>query len=304
MHIYSPRSSKQQSNHSTNKHRTYRQAAFSFIEVMISISIIATALMAMIGLIYPLSRAGQDLKERERAAEIASLVIERLQGANWTNLGREPITWHRNQLAAADNTRLWVEDLNAVPDETTNDFKHHPMVDEPLTVSTVNLYDYLDTPASHGGTGDRVKLVDLPSDNYGLPLIDDEQSDPYGLEVEDPGSIGHTFPNNIVTKYLPAERYNYLQFLGVLDGQSGLQNLQVFVEYYTIDLMAASAKKSEWETNRLKSEYQHDQSHYKLNFPNMSGMTENAVIVRVLVTWNGQHTDAEREHEIIMARRQ
>ncbi len=92
-----------------------RHAGFSILEVMIAIAILTTALAAIIGVIYTLHQSRTALDEEIKAQAIAQIMVERLQGARWDDLGKDVAeypnrnawSWHRratNQLAYVSAT--------------------------------------------------------------------------------------------------------------------------------------------------------------------------------------------------------
>ncbi|MDA3959256.1 MAG: type II secretion system protein [Planctomycetota bacterium] len=73
--------------------RWHSSSGLSLIEVIISIAILSTALMALVGNIFTLNTAQKRNLETQRVQEIASNLAERLQGVQWKNLGQDGYPW-------------------------------------------------------------------------------------------------------------------------------------------------------------------------------------------------------------------
>jgi hypothetical protein len=93
-----------------------QRTGLTFLELMICVVILATALMTMLGQMVPLSKLQKDIDERTKAIAIAKVMAERLQGAPWFTLGTEehPWSWHRREVpdATYGNPPLTEEDTS------------------------------------------------------------------------------------------------------------------------------------------------------------------------------------------------
>ena len=69
--------------------RIVRRDAFSLVEVMISIAMLATILAAVISGSYTLRRSQQASTEQTQVRELSDLVAERIMGASWDWIGRD-----------------------------------------------------------------------------------------------------------------------------------------------------------------------------------------------------------------------
>lgn len=73
--------------------------AFSMIEVMVAVAILATVMTILASNLYTLNNARINMKERAVAREIARLMSERIQSENFAQLGTSNTTlgwsWHR-----------------------------------------------------------------------------------------------------------------------------------------------------------------------------------------------------------------
>ena len=99
----------------TNCPRNPGRWAFSMIEVMIAIAILATVMTILASNLYTLNNSRINMKERAVAREIARLMSERIQSENFAQLGTSNTTlgwsWHRRLtpipgFAAAGNPPL------------------------------------------------------------------------------------------------------------------------------------------------------------------------------------------------------
>ena len=81
------------------------RGGFSVLEVMVAMSILAMAVLSLASLLVPLSKQQKVLDENSRAAEIAHILLERVQGAAWFRLGQDPWSWHRRERAELFTSR-------------------------------------------------------------------------------------------------------------------------------------------------------------------------------------------------------
>ena len=66
-----------------------RTKAFSLLEVMISVAVLATVLMAVMSSSYTLRQVQRSAKEQSQVEELTANLGERIMGANWDWIGRE-----------------------------------------------------------------------------------------------------------------------------------------------------------------------------------------------------------------------
>ena len=66
-----------------------RTKAFSLLEVMISVAVLATVLMAVMSSSYSLRQVQRSTKEQSQVEELTANLAERIMGANWDWIGRE-----------------------------------------------------------------------------------------------------------------------------------------------------------------------------------------------------------------------
>ena len=278
-----------------------RRDGFTFVEIMIVVVILSTALAALSSSIFSLQSGKEVISENQRAAQIAQAVIERIQGETWDTLGKSPATWYRS---LTDDASLdYADQLTA---STTNEFQHRPLTDEP---SGPNVYSWInlglddDLDGVYDASG--FDMEDFSRDQWGLLYLSASQKAWYNNT--DPAAAapsGGTVPSNIVAKYDTPERYNWLQFVGILDKPSGLNNLRVYVEYYRMQAMDGISNVSEWETARAAAGNQLDESHVLLDLTELDDLDSESVVVRIVVRWDRRNGRADAEHEVIFARRQ
>lgn len=270
--------------------------AFTMIEVMISMTILVVAMSAVSSSLYSLNQANKVISENRKASEIAQVIMERVQGANWSALGQTPWSWHRRANAESAGDDTYVDQLSS---EGSTKIKYRPMIDEPETRSK-NIYRYLDdTFGSAEG-----KMKDFPKDPYGLPYVSAGQYGPFNFTT-DSGAPAVSVPSSIVTHYNQPQRYNWLQFLGIIDAPSGLSGLKIYMEYYEMSIMEASTSRKEWVGNidgTSAGSYELPQSHLALNLDEITDMDSNAVIVRIYMVWKS-YDGSQRNHEVVLARR-
>ena len=66
-----------------------RTKAFSLLEVMISVAVLATVLMAVMSSSYSLRQVQRSTKEQSQVEELTANLAERIMGANWDWIGRD-----------------------------------------------------------------------------------------------------------------------------------------------------------------------------------------------------------------------
>ena len=279
----------------------YQESGFTFVEIMIVVVILSTALAALSSSIFSLQGGKEVIGENQRAAQIAQAVIERIQGETWDKLGKSPATWYRSEIN--DPGLQYADELTSA---STNEFQHRPLTDEP---TGANIYEYisqgLDPDRDGVYTPSGFEMEDFARDEWGLPYVTNAQEAWYnGTDSESEAPSGGTVPSDIVGKYNTNERYNWLQFVGILDKPSGLNNLRVYVEYYRMQAMLGASNVTEWETGRNSVVNQLDQSHILLDLTELDDLDSESVVIRIIVRWDRRNGRQDAEHEVLFARRQ
>lgn len=279
-----------------------RTRGFTLIEVMISLAILAISLTALASSIFSLQNGRQLINENRAATSVAQAVLERIQGEAWDRIGRVPATWHRRETPTKDVTRF-VEEYSD-PD-TLDDFRHHPLTDEP---SGLNLYQYV----QYGSDPDRdgvftpspMSMDDLARDDWGLPYVTNGQRSAFNTsDSASSGPAVGAFPAEIINKYNTHERYNWLQFVGILDKPSGLNNLRVYVEYYRAEVMQNAPDYQTWLDQSDDDLNILDQSHNIMDLTELDELNAKSIVIRVNVVWT-RRNGREANHELFVARRQ
>lgn len=279
-------------------------SGFTLIEVMISITILTTAMSAVIGSVYTLHNAAQLAAENRRAREIAQVLIERIQGANFDDLGRDPWSWHRREMrenaddATVQDDHPYVDELG---ESSEKEFKHRPLVDD--IDASAHIYRFLEEyNASIGGGG--VSIDNFAKDSFGLPYVASGQYDEYGaIDEEAVAPEGIALPNELIERYRGPERYNSLQFLGILDGHSQLKDLKIYLEYYTMESAERLGSRADWQAQRLLANNRHPQSHTLIDFSDTeAAFDRDAVVINIIMTWE-RRVGGRGRHEVMVARR-
>jgi prepilin-type N-terminal cleavage/methylation domain-containing protein len=68
--------------------RAHLRAAFTLIEVMISVAVLSVALATMLGTIFSLHNAHQGERDEAQVQQICNTMVERVMGANFSTLGQ------------------------------------------------------------------------------------------------------------------------------------------------------------------------------------------------------------------------
>ena len=110
------------------RERLQHRSGFTVLEVMVAMSILALSIVTMGSLLIPLSKQQKVLDENSRAAEIAHIMLERVQGAAWFRLGQDPWSWHRRERAELYTSVDYADEFIGTDAE---EFKHRPLTDEP-----------------------------------------------------------------------------------------------------------------------------------------------------------------------------
>ena len=283
-----------------------RIQAFSLVEVVIALSILAIALSALGSSIFSLNQGNKMIQENRRAVAVAQKILERLQAEPWDQLGKTPATWHRREAETAG--LQYVDELNFIGDD---EFMHRPLVDEPA--GNV-LYDYLQygnanvhhiSKREDEAPPEDLTIEDFVRDPYGLPYVKKNQRAEFnGVDGDSLPPVRGTLPTDIANYYDTSERYNWLQFLGMLDGRSGLNNLRVYIEYYdSMESMEGILHRDQFNAAIAEAKHQLEQSHALLDLEDLDDLDAESVVIRVIVVWN-RDTGGEGRHELTVARRQ
>lgn len=267
----------------------------TIVEVMISLMVLALLLTSLASSWFSLRSVQKLTQEDNKVHEIAQTLSERIIGANWDWLGRDR------------------------PDEvktiTVTDTSVSPPVSRPVQV--VERYWRRYAWAWHRrelprATGARIRLPPLTDRDWTAADYTRFRADTGApLTTED---VERTDPS------IPADQrihpHNLID-LGLLDGPTGLPNLQVYVEYYRAEVLdtvftqttpadgpvywkAVVRGQRDPEMIFPESPFAADDPELQMN-PADTSVAMKAMIVRIIVTWGD--TPKARRHEVVVARR-
>jgi type II secretory pathway pseudopilin PulG len=138
----------------------HARRGFSYIEVMISVAILATALATMMGTIFSLNTAHQGEREDAIVQQLANTMVERVMGANFATLGQSILP----TVAADQNAWSWQRRATLLPTVVAQEFNQIDSTGAVLT-QPVNPPLMENVPASNPNqaTSDLVLLGIEPS---------------------------------------------------------------------------------------------------------------------------------------------
>jgi len=133
---------------------------FTFVEVMISVCILAAALITMMGTIYSLNTAHQGEREDAIVQQLANTMVERVMGANFATLGQAILP----TVTPDQNAWSWQRRATLLPTQVAQQFGQIDMTTAVLT-QPVNPPLMENVPASNPNqaTSDLVLLGLEPS---------------------------------------------------------------------------------------------------------------------------------------------
>jgi type II secretory pathway pseudopilin PulG len=299
---------------------------FTFIEVMISVCVLATALVTMMGTIYSLNAAHQGEREDAIAQQLANSMVERVMGANFATLGQSILP----TVAADQNAWSWQRRATLLPTAVALEFGQTDSTGAALT-QPVNppLQEYVPTsvPGTQNYTSDLVALGIEPAPSgltglrvyveyYNMDILLNQQalsltnpapaySDnwPHWAWVSQVGDPTQTDPTTSPPTFLPASTPTYIPAVVGTAPATLTPPLNIFQpEYSGVTPIYPSV------TGLLPALSPVQINVVAVTNANaladvQSAMTRNsAVMVRILVfwvTWKGGH----RWHEITVIRR-
>lgn len=279
----------------TASHRLQARQALTIVEVMISLMVLALLLTSLASSWFSLRSVQKLTQEDNKVHEIAQTLSERIVGANWDWLGRD----------RPDETKIITVTDNTVSPPTSR------------PVQVVERYWRRYAWAWHRrelprASGERVRLPPLTDHDWTAADYTRFRNDPESpLTLEDVERTDLSIPAD-----QRVHPHNLID-LGLLDGPTGLPNLQVYVEYYrsdVLDLLFTQTNPADvppyWqavvrgerdpELIFPESPFAADDPELQMN-PADSSVAMKAMIVRIIVTWGD--TPKARRHEVVLARR-
>jgi hypothetical protein len=145
----------------TRSNRAAR-GGFSFIEVMISVIILATALITMMGSIYSLNTAHQREREDAIVQQLANTMVERVMGANFATLGQSVLP----SVSLDQNAWSWQRRATLLPANVAIEFQQ---TSDPMNITALTqpvnppLMENVDPAAPYYATSDLIKQGLEPS---------------------------------------------------------------------------------------------------------------------------------------------
>jgi type II secretory pathway pseudopilin PulG len=277
--------------------RALARSATTIVEVMIALMVLSLLLTSLASSWFTLRSVQKLTQEDNKVHEIAQTISERIIGANWDWLGRD----------RPDETKI----------VTVKDTSTDPATEKP--VSVVERYWRRYAWSWH--------RRELPRDTETTtkirlpPLTDrDWTADDYTRfrnDTKAPMTLADV--DRVDTTIPVGQRVNphNLIDLGLLDGPTGLPNLQVYVEYYRANVLDALftkdladktvpywsevvAGKRDPDLILPESPFQIDDPELQMN-PADSATSMQALVVRIIITWG--ETPKARRHELVVARR-
>jgi type II secretory pathway pseudopilin PulG len=275
---------------------TVGRAGLTIMEVMIALMVFAVVLSGIASSWFTLRSVQRLSQEEAKVHELAQTLAERITGANWDWIGRD----------RPDETKT----VTVVVDDTT----------DPPTTDTVDVVERY--WRRYGWSWHRREFPRTAGGRVRLPPLTDRDwtaSDYQRFRNDAKAPMTSADVDHIDTSVLPAQRVNphNLISLGLLDGPTGLANLQVYVEYYhaaaldalfTQDLKTQAlpywndvvAGKQDPDLIFPESPFADDDPESQMN-PADSRLAMQAMVVRIIVTWGDQ--PKARRHEVVLARR-
>lgn len=275
---------------------TPHRAGLTIMEVMIALMVFAVVLSAIASSWFTLRAVQRLTQDEAKVHEIAQTLAERITGANWDWIGRDRPDENKTVTVVVDDS-----------------------VDPPLTDSVDVVERYW---RRYGWSWHRREFPRTAGGKVRLPPLTDRDWTPEDylrfrsdttapLTAEDVDHVDLATP--------PTQRINphNLIDLGLLDGPTGLANLQVYVEYYHATMLDALFTKDladetvpYWKQVVAgtqdpdlifpESPFADDDPETQMN-PADSRLTMQAMVVRIIVTWGDQ--PKMHRHEVVLARR-
>ena len=269
----------------------------TIVEVMIALTVLALLLTALASSWFTLRSVQQSTQEENKVHEIAQTISERIIGANWDWLGRDRPDEVKFVQVDDTSTNPTTKKTIEVVERYWRRYAwswHRRELPRATAAATIRLPPLTDrdwTAADYARFRADVRAPMTPADVDRFP----------------PATIPPTEPLN---------PHNLID-LGLLDGPTGLPNLQVYVEYYRASLLdslfaqnLADDTVPYWrdvvagrrDTDLIfpESPFPADDLSLQMN-PADSSTAMQAMLVRIIVTWGKNPKD--RRHELVVARR-
>ncbi|MBA3697256.1 MAG: hypothetical protein H0W78_00110 [Planctomycetes bacterium] len=271
------------------------RAGLTIMEIMISLMVLSLLLTSLASSWFTLRSVQKITQENNKVHELAQTLSERIIGANWDWLGRD----------RPDETKIVT-----VMDETTT-----PPTSTPVQVVERYWRRYAWSWHRREFPRTAAARIRLP------PLTDrDWTAADYARFRNDANAPMTPADVDRIDTSIPADQrvnpHNLID-LGLLDGPTGLPNLQIYVEYYrasVLDALFTQTNQSDmppyWKAVAAgerdpdllfpESPFAADDPELQMNPADHSAAMQ-AMVVRIIVTWGD--TPKARRHELVVARR-
>lgn len=279
--------------------RNQRLAALTILDVMIALMVLAILLAGIASSWFTLRTVQKLTQDENKVHEIAQTLSERIIGANWDWIGRDR------------------------PDE----LKQISVVDDSVTPTTPPTMKTIDVVERYwrryAWSWHRREFPRTTGAKVRLPPLTDHDWTPadyarFRADSQAPLTTGDV--DHLDMSIPAAQRINphNLIDLGLVDGPTGLPNLQIYVEYYHASILdalftqpvASNGAVTFWR-NEVKGTGNEDnifpESPFAIDDPEVQmnsadpTVSLQAMVVRVIVTWGD--TPKLFRHELVMARR-
>lgn len=276
---------------------TPRTSGLSILDVMIALMVLAILLAAVSSSWFTLRSVQKLSIEENKVHELAQTLSERLVGASWDWLGRD----------RPDEMKTIMVPDPMDPNDRTKD----------IPTDVVERYWRRCAWSWHR----REKKASTSATAVLLPPMTDKDwtAEDYARFRADTVAPLTTADVDRIDTSIPADQrinpHNLID-LGLIDGPTGLANLQVYVEYYragmldTLFLEDHSTTTAYWRNVTSgnsdgamvmpESPFAADDVELQMN-PADPLLNQQALVIRIIVTW-GDRPKAHR-HELVLARR-
>lgn len=258
-----------------------RRSALSLVEVLLSLAVLITAIVAVMGGLFTLHHWQQTEHEEAVAQRVVQALAERVMGASWTQLGAadQPWSWHRREvprLARANGSPL----------------NHYGALDwrtMPLPISE---------PVAATGNSPRYPPLTLEAQQ--------EQNDLVRLGMLDRGTAGTLRDLRVYLEYYSVDAMETTGADLILRGGQGLGPSHGGQIQWRVAYPPRTMTVAEQSIDRGLPEDADPTSadHFNPSQDPLTGLrNDQPLLVRVLATWTSS-AGGPRRHELVFARRQ
>ena len=296
-----------------------RRRGFSYLEVLISVGILATALVTMIGSIFSLHLAHESEREDAVVQQLANAMVERVMGANFATLGQSILA----TVTPDQNAWSWQRRATLMPNQVQLEFGQTDNSGAALTVP-VNppLSEHIPTPTSvqPNFTNDLISLGIEPGlsglnglrvyvEYYNMNILLNQQglststASPHTVWVSEVGDPTLTDPTTSPPTFKAGSAATYVPTTVGPVPSSQTPPLNIFQpEYSGVTPIASSAPPLQPAVNPVQINLVAPNNASALADIQAAMNLNSAVMVRILVFWVAQNGGG-RWHEVVIMRR-